>query len=388
MDPEIEPLLPQAPRGETGAESVAKFDPPGHGPDPAWERNLCWVFLGGDGLRAGWSVLIFFLLLEMFTPMLGTVFVTAGLIRPGEGFSPVNALFVELIGVAAIAAAAAIMALLEGRRILDYNLNGPRRLLHFAGGLAAGFAALSALVGAMVWGGWLRIGPAALNGRLIWFYAALWGGALLLVGLKEEGAMRCYLLYTLTRGINFWWAAGLAGAMCAALALRMHGRGDGGVYVLALLGVVPCLALHLKRIPQAGFWQAAWVTSTYFAYGHTSNRGENWIGILAAGAIGFVFCVSVRLTGSAWWAIGCHSAWDWAETYFYGTADSGLVSSGHYLSATPTGAALWSGDLVGPEGSVLSLAIVLLLLAAILVLYGRPRRATTLPASAVEQVTG
>ncbi len=72
------------------------------------------------------------------------------------------------------------------------------------------------------------------------------------------------------------------------------------------------------------FWQAAWVTSTVFGLYHTSNSGENWIGILAAAFIGFVFCVSVRVTGSAWWAIGCHAAWDWAETFFYGTADSGM----------------------------------------------------------------
>ena len=101
---------------------------------------------------------------------------------------------------------------------------------------------------------------------------------------------------------------------------------------MALLGVVPCLLLHLKRDPSAGFWQAAWVTSTFFGSGHTGNNGETWIGIFAAAAIGFVFCVSVWLTGSAWWAIGCHAAWDWGETYFYGTADSGFVAPGHFLT--------------------------------------------------------
>jgi hypothetical protein len=117
------------------------------------------------------------------------------------------------------------------------------------------------------------------------------------------------------------------------------------------------------------------VTSTFFGFGHVGNTGENWVGIFAAAFVGFVFCVSVRVTGSAWWAIGCHAAWDWAETYFYGTADSGLVAPGHYLSTTLSGNALWSGGADGPEGSLLILPIVLLLLAALLLIYGHKRPA-------------
>jgi membrane protease YdiL (CAAX protease family) len=122
--------------------------------------------------------------------------------------------------------------------------------------------------------------------------------------------------------------------------------------------LIPCLLLQLRKAESSGFWQAAWVTSTLFGFVHTGNGGENWIGIFAAAAIGFVFCVSVRVTGSAWWAIGCHTAWDWAETYFYGAADSGNVATGHYLTTSPAGNALWSGGTDGPEGSVLVLGVI------------------------------
>jgi membrane protease YdiL (CAAX protease family) len=210
------------------------------------------------------------------------------------------------------------------------------------------------------------------------------------VGLFEEGTFRCYLQFTLTRGINFWWALAIVAALCLDLLLRAIGNGAGvvgalwlglmpaaggngawGVYAIALLGLLPCLLLHLRKAEGAGFWQAAWVTSTLFGFIHTNNNGENWIGIFAAALIGFVFCVSVRLTGSAWWAIGCHAAWDWAETYFYGTADSGLQARGHLLSTSPAGNPLWSGGADGPEGSLLVLGAILLLLAALLVVYGR-----------------
>jgi membrane protease YdiL (CAAX protease family) len=204
----------------------------------------------------------------------------------------------------------------------------------------------------------------------------------LLTGLFEEGAFRGYLQYTLTRGINFWWALAGVGAICVELALTAKGQGLWGVYGIALLGLAPCLILHVKKTEGAPFWQAAWATSTLFGFIHTGNNGENWIGIFAAAAIGFIFCVSIRLTGSAWWAIGCHAAWDWAETYFYGTADSGLAASGHYLTTTPSGNVLWSGGADGPEGSLLILPVLLLLLAALLVLYGRRKAAAPLPATA------
>ena len=109
--------------------------------------------------------------------------------------------------------------------------------------------------------------------------------------------------------------------------------------------------------------------------------------IFAAATIGFVFCVSVRVTGSAWWAIGCHAAWDWAETYFFGAADSGNVATGHYLTTSPVGNVLWSGGTDGPEGSLLVLAVISLLLVALVAIYGRKKPAS-LDSALTEPVSG
>jgi membrane protease YdiL (CAAX protease family) len=152
------------------------------------------------------------------------------------------------------------------------------------------------------------------------------------------------------------------------------------LYGFALLGLIPCLLLHLKKSQSAGFWQAVWVTTTLFGYGHVFNPGESWVGISQVEFIGFIFCVSIRLTGSAWWAIGCHAAWDWAETFFYGTADSGRVGTGHFLTTSPKGNLLMSGGAAGPEGSLLVLGVMLLLLVAIIVIYGRKGTSTVRPA--------
>jgi hypothetical protein len=344
-------------------------------------RGLRWVFIGSQGLRAGWSVLLFLVFVRFLlyaTGWAANLFLHKVVHAKPNTFTPVTGMIGELAGVLSILGAGALVALIEHRSILDYNLTGPRRLVHFVGGLAGGFAALSALVGALAWGGWLHFGPIALSGSQIFSFAALWGATFLLVGFFEEGTFRCYLQFTLARGINFWWAVGIIGVVCGGLALTVKGDGVWGVYAVALLGLVPCLILHLKKTEGSGFWQAAWVTSTLFGVIHVSNNGENWIGIFAAAAIGFVFCVSVRLTGSAWWAIGCHAAWDWAETYFCGAADSGLPAQGHLLTTTPEGNPLWSGGTDGPEGSLLVLGVILLLLAALLAVYGR--RKPTVPA--------
>ncbi|MGD0481867.1 MAG: CPBP family intramembrane glutamic endopeptidase [Terracidiphilus sp.] len=335
-------------------------------------RGLRWIFIGPQGLRAGWSVLVFFILLRYLSEGVGTVLFSAHLIGgSADDFSPGPVFFGEAGGLLALLIAVAIVGLIEGRRISAYNLTGPRRPQHFFFGLAAGFLALSALVGALAAGGWLHFGPVALSGTAIFRFGLLWGCIFLIGACYEEGMCRCYLLFTLTRGINYWWALGACGYLCARLAMRHHLGGNAwGVYAAILIGLFPCYVLYRKAAPRSGFWCAAWVTSAYFGYMHVSNPGETWIGIFAAAFIGFVFCVSVRLTGSAWWAIGCHAGWDWAETYFYGTADSGLNPQGCYLTSSPAGNPLWSGGAVGPEGSLLVLGAILLLLALVLV-YGR-----------------
>lgn len=342
--------------------------------EPGETRFLKWMVFGSNGLRVGWSVTIFLLLTVLLAVALGTgvsAFVHNVLhIKTDQG-SPIAAMISELIQLLAILGAVAVCARIEHRRILDYNLTGPRRAFHFACGLSGGFIALTVLIGALYWGGWLHFGPVALSGIQILGFGVAWGVMFLLTGFAEEGSVRCYLQFTLARGINFWWAFGLTGAMCLSCFLFQKGEGIWGIYIIAALGLIPCFLLHLSKSTGAGFWQAAWATSTFFGFIHTGNGGENWIGIFSAAAIGFIFCVSIRLTGSAWWAIGFHASWDWAQTFFFGTADSGFVAQGHYLSTSPAGNALWSGGTDGPEGSVLIIPLILLVLLGMILVYRR-----------------
>jgi len=384
MEPENQPPAPDLLQANNPPALEAQITSPNPEPEKPY-RGLKWLFIGDQGLRAGWSVAIFFPLLFFIAWLVGKGFTAMHLLSNKGGFTAKSAFFGELVAFIGMVGAAAVVARIEGRSIMDYYLTGPLRAFHFFTVLVVGFAALSALVGALAAGGWLHFGPIALSGADILKYAAVWGGAFLIVGCVEEGLMRCFLLFTLARGLNFWLSLGIIAAICIDLVVRTKGNGVWGVYAVAILGLPPCLMLYMQKAPSAGFWQAAWVTSTLFGFGHTGNGGENWIGIFAAAFIGFVFCVSIKVTGSAWWAIGCHAAWDWAETYFYGTADSGLVAPGHFFSTTLGGNPLWSGGADGPEGSLLVLPIILLLLGLLLAFYGK-RSPAPVTVSGTEQL--
>jgi hypothetical protein len=393
MEPELQHRPSEPESAMHSREARNPLGSPAPAPPPQQPPGPIRIFIGNGGLRAGWSLLIAMLLYRIIRIFLGSLTVATYPAIVDMDFSPARAIIEESIPFLAMLAAGLVIARIEKRKLLDFNLTGPRRLKHFISGLGAGFVALSALVAALALGGWLHFGPIALTGDQIFVFGALWAIAFLLVGCVEEGIFRCYLQSALTRGINFWWALGIIAVLCLDLVFRARGgigiialfwpggmpavggNCEWGVYAIALLGFVPCFLLHAGKIEGSTFWQAAWVTSTAFGFFHTGNAGENWIGIFAAAFIGFVFCVSVRVTGSAWWAIGCHAAWDWGETFFYGTADSGLMTKGHFLTTTLNGNPLWSGGADGPEGSLLALGVVLLLLAVLLAVYGRKKPA-------------
>ncbi|GAC1421127.1 MAG: CPBP family intramembrane metalloprotease [Acidobacteriaceae bacterium] len=255
----------------------------------------------------------------------------------------------EYCSAAAVALASLAMAAIERRRFTDFGLaakGAPRR---FAAGLLWGVAFLSLLVlilrssGLLVFDGRLLSSASALS------FGVLWLVAFLGVGLFEETFFRGYLLFTLSRGL-------------------------AGIY--RLLGV--------RLFGVLGFWTSAVIVSFGFGLVHLSNSGESRIGILSAGLIGIVFCLSLWRTGSLWWAIGFHAAWDWAESYLYGVADSGNMVEGHLFTSHPQGSSLYSGGLTGPEGS---LWVVPVLLGAFTVVFltlrnapeARPRTHSTQP---------
>jgi hypothetical protein len=123
----------------------------------------------------------------------------------------------------------------------------------------------------------------------------------------------------------------------------------------------------------AGFWGAACLTSLIFGALHGMNPGETPLGLIDTVGVGLLFCVFIRCTGSLWFAIGFHGAWDYAENYLFGTADSGNRCVGTLLTFAPRGDVYFSGGRTGPEGSVFCTAI-LLACALLALMFLRPAR--------------
>src|SRR5262249_54537109 len=114
------------------------------------------------------------------------------------------------------------------------------------------------------------------------------------------------------------------------------------------------------------FWPAALMTSVLFLLAHMGNNGETAVGLSAVFLAGILLCTALWRSGSLWFSVGIHLGWDWAQSFFYGVPDSGLVTRGHLFEGQAHGPAWLSGGATGPEGSLFALLIELALIPLIL----------------------
>lgn len=322
--------------GEAPGQPVAAIGEDGDpASSPALERHftVADLFLGEDGIRAGWAIGLFLLLREalsyVIVPLARALFPSLYGI-PGP-MAPRTLLSFEGPGLLCLAGATAVMAVIEHRSIADYGFGRRNCMRNFGQGLLWGAGLLSVLVAALHATGLLVFQGRLLFGRSALHFGVLWFGGFLIVALTEEIFLRGFIQFTLTRGL-------------AAIYRRLLGPGEADAL---------------------GFWSAAVILSFVFGLGHHSNPGESPLGLLSAGLIGLVFCLSLWRTGTLWWAIGFHAAWDWAQSCLYGVPDSGIVASGHIFATHPVGRPYLSGGVTGPEGSLLMLPVLVIALAAV-----------------------
>jgi uncharacterized protein len=269
------------------------------------------IFVGPNGLRAGWRLLMF---LALFAVLFGG-FV---LIRAGgpQGFlekyrnqshitiTPLVMGGSEAITLLFLCAAAWIMGKLEHRKFSEYGLPLRKALgKDFWIGSFSGFLAISGTLLTMFLTHGFRITGLALHGTAIVSSLVGWGIAFFLAGLVEEFLFRGYIQYTLASGI--------------------------------------------------GFWPAAFVMSGLFGLGHAFNSNENAGGSEAVVLFGLLLCLFLRRTGNLWCAVGFHLGYDWGQM-FYGVPDSGIVPYHNLLSSTLSGPRWLTGGVVGPEASFLT----------------------------------
>lgn len=301
--------------------SLTSGGPPATVLDASRPQDLGWLFGGPNGLRAGWGILLFLAIWLLLTLAAQWVLIPALHWRQGTPMPPRVGILFELANIIPTLIATWVLALIENRPLMAYGFQGKARATRFLSGLVWGFVAISALVLTLWKLGYLVLGRGSMPASQALEDAAVWGAAFLLTGFFEESLFRGYVQFTLARGIGFWW---------------------GGLLVASAYGAT-----------------------------HSLNAGESLVGVASVVGVGLVFCLSLWYTGSLWWAVGFHAAWDWGQSYFYGTADSGMLAQGHLLQEHPAGSLIWSGGATGPEGSVLILPLLLIMAIAMFLWWER-----------------
>ncbi|HEY3949002.1 type II CAAX endopeptidase family protein [Phenylobacterium sp.] len=180
-------------------------------------------------------------------------------------------------------------------------------------GFAAGAAFLSLAFALQFQLGWLKVTGidafSAAGPRIALALAPSLG-----VGVAEELAFRGYIFQTLGERMPVWAAAGLSAAIFATYHLTLGGFGPG--FVATVIGLA--LAFTILRIA----------------------------------------------TGSLWFPIGFHAAWDWTQTYLIGVGNVG--QAGHdpaLVKVSQTGPGLWVGQAPAIEGGLFYAIAVLGVLA-------------------------
>lgn len=289
-------------------------------------RILKQIFYNDRGLRAGWRLLIYvgmILALGLGARLITRRAASGTRVAPSSEFAhAILQAIAELILFVVLLFFAWIMSRIERRNVGVYGLPLQRSALSgfIRGYFLWGFLPLAILLSVLrILHGFYFGDVSPLNSQILG-WGVVWFFFFLLVGLFEEYSLRGYLLYTLADGI--------------------------------------------------GFWPAAIIQAILFARAHMGNGGETRIGIIATGVFAIFAAATLWRTGNLWLAVGAHAGWDWGQSFFFGVNDSGVKMPGHLFNPRQTQGPDWlTGGSVGPEGSVVTLILWVLMAVLFLWLY-------------------
>jgi membrane protease YdiL (CAAX protease family) len=266
-------------------------------------------------LRYVWRAVIFFALVTYGFPIatqpLAQWIINTYHIEPV--LSAANIAFAETINLVFALVATAIFAMFEQRGLGAYGL--PLRRAAGANtweGFIAGLAMAGAVAMGMYLLGGMQIHGLAMTGQALAMAGLAWLGANVLVGLAEELWFRAYFLQSLWKSIGFWPASIVIAAIFAAL--------------------------H------------------YFF-----KEGENVWDVITLVSLSMMLCYSVKRTGTLWFAVGFHIAFDFMQFFVIGSPNGNLIPQGRLFDVTFNGPAWLTGGVLGTEASFLMYPAIALL---------------------------
>jgi membrane protease YdiL (CAAX protease family) len=282
------------------------------------------LFLNEDRrLRHIWRAAIFFALVTFGFPFLTQPF--AEWVFNHFHIQPVlnatNIAFAEGLNLVFALVATGIFAAFERRGLGAYGLPLARAFgANTREGFIAGILMAGAVAVGMIYLGGMQIHGLALTGQALAMAGLAWLGANVLVGLAEELWFRAYFLQSLWKSIGFWPASLVIAAIFAAL--------------------------H------------------YFF-----KEGESIWDVITLVSISMMLCYSVKRTGTLWFAVGFHIAFDFMQFFVIGTPNGNQIPQSRMLDVTFNGPAWLTGGVLGTEASFLMYPAIALLWLYILLRY-------------------
>ncbi len=271
---------------------------------------------GPDGkLRPLWRAIVFYLLgAWLLLPLLERA--SAAILREfhiGPALTAANIAFWELELFLGTLLCTGIFALYERRRIDSYGLPvGSALGARTWEGAAAGVVMAGAVAVGMYALGGMQIRGLATTGSALAVSALAWLAANICIGVAEEFWYRSYVLQTLWKSLGFWPAA----------------------IVIALL-----------------------FTADHYFY----KTGENVWDVITLVSLSLLMCYSVLRTGTLWFAVGFHIAFDYMQLFVIGTPNGAETPVGRMLDVRFEGPDWLTGGVLGTEASFLMYPMIALL---------------------------
>ncbi len=279
------------------------------------------LFISQDGrLRAGWRLLMQLVLSILFFVPLYLVSSRLG----GQNLQIITA------GIAITLAVWVSGKLFDKRPFTDFGLRIDRRWWHdFLAGFIMATLVMSLIVLFQFLMGWIEFAGFGWNRPSQHNFIMMIAGyiaAMAVVGFYEELWSRGYQLRNLTEGFYTGDNRNIAG--------------------LVAIGI----------------------SSLIFGLLHIGNPNATLLGLSVVFLAGIMLALPFVVTGQLGYSVGLHFAWNVIQGALYGLPVSGIRFRQSILQFESVGPELWTGGKFGPEGGLLGVIGVLLLIAMTLVL--------------------
>jgi uncharacterized protein len=120
---------------------------------------------------------------------------------------------------------------------------------------------------------------------------------------------------------------------------------------------------------------AVLISAAVFALSHVANPGANSAALMSlAMGMGVLLALAFAATRNLWFPIGLHMGWNVAEGFLYGLPNSGLTDPLQVTHTSIDGASAITGGDFGPEGSIVLLALSVIMSAILLRMTLRGKR--------------